>query len=275
MSKGCDYTSNRMSVTALKASGISFVCRYLSGNPGGWKELSLDEAQRLTEGGVLVVSNWETDGKPTNSVAKGEADAKAALDEAIKCGMPAGRPIYFSVDSDVGVASKDAYFQGLCNILGTNRVGVYGSSGLVRHLMGAGLAGWGWRTMSVGWTGGASTAGMQIAQTHQTRIGGIIVDLDDGLTADVGGWLVGGASPDPGPYVLGAYPGHLLRIHMVEGAVKRLQIKLSLNGYPLTQDGSFGPKTEAAVKAFQRAKHLTVDGVVGPQTWAAVAALPK
>lgn len=35
-------------------------------------------------------------------------------------------------------------------------------------------------------------------------------------------------------------------------------------------DGSFGPKTEQAVKSFQKANSCTVDGVVGPQTWEAI-----
>ena len=38
----------------------------------------------------------------------------------------------------------------------------------------------------------------------------------------------------------------------------------------LVVDGIFGPKTEAAVKSFQRGKGLTVDGIVGPRTWAAL-----
>jgi len=32
-------------------------------------------------------------------------------------------------------------------------------------------------------------------------------------------------------------------------------------------DGDFGPKTEAAVKAYQQDRAVNVDGIVGDQTW--------
>ena len=44
--------------------------------------------------------------------------------------------------------------------------------------------------------------------------------------------------------------------------VKQLQVKLGVEAI-----GTFGPKTEAAVIAFQKANGLTADGIVGDGTW--------
>jgi hypothetical protein len=53
-------------------------------------------------------------------------------------------------------------------------------------------------------------------------------------------------------------------------AVRSLQYLLQKSGATLAADGKFGPETDAAVRAFQRAQGLTVDGVVGSQTWQAL-----
>lgn len=53
--------------------------------------------------------------------------------------------------------------------------------------------------------------------------------------------------------------------------VKTLQALLYGYGYNIGGsgvDGSFGPLTDKAVRAYQKAKGLTVDGSVGPKTWA-------
>lgn len=50
-------------------------------------------------------------------------------------------------------------------------------------------------------------------------------------------------------------------------AVLQLQKLLNKLGYGLEEDGSFGPATDAAVRAYQKAHGLEVDGEVGPMTW--------
>jgi peptidoglycan hydrolase-like protein with peptidoglycan-binding domain len=55
--------------------------------------------------------------------------------------------------------------------------------------------------------------------------------------------------------------------------VLELQKALMAAGFnPHGLDGSFGPKTEAALRAFQRAAGIVVDGKAGPQTWGALKA---
>jgi hypothetical protein len=55
-----------------------------------------------------------------------------------------------------------------------------------------------------------------------------------------------------------------------EHPVHTLQYLLRARNHPVTVDGIFGPKTDAAVRAFQVEKHLTIDGIVGPKTWSAL-----
>lgn len=53
--------------------------------------------------------------------------------------------------------------------------------------------------------------------------------------------------------------------------VAAIQEALKITGhYAGRVDGAFGPKTEAAVLAFQRDVGIDVDGVVGPMTWAEI-----
>jgi hypothetical protein len=58
-----------------------------------------------------------------------------------------------------------------------------------------------------------------------------------------------------------------LLLHSTGNDVRVLQKALGVE-----VDGMFGPKTRAAVKAFQKKNKLVVDGKVGPMTWAKLAA---
>ncbi len=71
--------------------------------------------------------------------------------------------------------------------------------------------------------------------------------------------------------------GRLLRLaspYMRGEDVRDVQWALERDGFPPgTPDGIYGPKTQNAVIAFQRAKSLQADGVVGPKTTAALGGL--
>lgn len=52
--------------------------------------------------------------------------------------------------------------------------------------------------------------------------------------------------------------------------VKALQVALNAKGYKLPVNGSFGPQTEVAVKAWQKKQGLPTTGVAAGRTWAAL-----
>ena len=65
---------------------------------------------------------------------------------------------------------------------------------------------------------------------------------------------------------------NVLSLNASGTAVSNLQKDLTTLGYYYAQiTGHYGPKTEAAVKAFQKAKGLTADGVAGAKTLSAIA----
>jgi len=94
-------------------------------------------------------------------------------------------------------------------------------------------------------------------------------DMDDFRSSVAA--ILNGNAPAPAliPSVEPVGPGNpvgrpTLRRGATGDLVKKVQAKVGVN-----VDGSFGPKTEAAVRAFQRANSLVPDGIVGPNTWAA------
>lgn len=70
--------------------------------------------------------------------------------------------------------------------------------------------------------------------------------------------------------------GPLLKNGSTGSDVRRLQrllVMIKLLDY-LGIDGSFGPKTEQAVRSFQSGSGLAADGIVGDKTWSALPADP-
>lgn len=113
--------------------------------------------------------------------------------------MPATRPIYFTVDTDVPPARVLPYFAGLAQVLQPTRIGVYGSAAVVNYLVAHGHAGYGWRTLSTGWSGGADTTHANLVQTRIGRFAGVSIDLNYAVGADYGQWMPGRAPDPPAP----------------------------------------------------------------------------
>ncbi|MCL2572546.1 MAG: peptidoglycan-binding protein [Defluviitaleaceae bacterium] len=79
--------------------------------------------------------------------------------------------------------------------------------------------------------------------------------------------------PPPPENIWPSFSGVILRRGMQGSSVRLVQERLNILGADprLTEDGIFGPMTEAAVMAFQRQRGLNVDGVIGLMTWDALA----
>lgn len=87
-----------------------------------------------------------------------------------------------------------------------------------------------------------------------------------------GGVLIDGATVPSGPGPLPSYTlgSRVLRKDMRGTDVAEAQRLLTSRGFATSADGDFGAKTDAAVKAFQKARWLDADGEVGPDTLASL-----
>lgn len=87
----------------------------------------------------------------------------------------------------------------------------------------------------------------------------------------LGIWTSGGPDPAPAPNPAPINTGALLQYGSTGPAVAVLQTGFnkvfpSYPGLPLAVDGDFGPRTQAAVREFQRRVGIDADGIVGPIT---------
>jgi len=123
----------------------------------------------------------------------------------------------------------------------------------------------------IAWPSAVPPSPAQLGPWHRWRFwqwGQRAVDKDayNGTAAELAAWL----HATPAPPVPAAPP--VLRVGDSGQWVKTLQHDLNTHGASpaLVVDGSFGPKTLAAVYAFQKTHGLTGDGIVGPVTWRAL-----
>jgi hypothetical protein len=200
--RGLDYAWSRPSSPQdLRAAGYTFVVRYLSYDTTG-KNLTANEAQGLLAAGIDIVSNWEWGANDAlQGYSTGRTQAQQAQALAAGCGMPPGRPIYFSVDFDVAEAQQAAindYFDGVASVLGIDGVGAYGGYYAIQRLFDAGKIRWGWQTYA--WSGGQWEPRAQLRQIqNDVTVAGAAGDIDQSVADDFGQWGPGAPSSPPPP----------------------------------------------------------------------------
>src|ERR1041385_3226647 len=189
--RGIDYAWSRpSSPQALHAAGYTFAARYLSYDTTG-KNLSAGEARDLFGAGIDVVANWEGGANDALSgFSTGASEARDAAAQAAAAGMPADRPIYFSVDFDASPgqqAAIDSYFDGVASVLGVDRTGAYAGYYVIQRLFDHGKIKWGWQTYA--WSGGQWEPRAQLRQIQNgVRVAGCDSDIDESVAADFGQW---------------------------------------------------------------------------------------
>ncbi|OXR46682.1 putative peptidoglycan hydrolase [Nocardia cerradoensis] len=193
MRLGLDYAGGRPDPQAIRAAGYDFVVRYLSdGGPGlPGKLLTPDEADGLRRAGVDIVANWETTAnRMLGGFPAGQYDATLALAQAQACGMPTGRPIYFSADWDAAEDEQgpiDDYLRGAASVLGAENVGIYGGYWPASRALNDQTAQWEWQTDA--WSGGNTDDRRKMHQRiEQVWVDGVQCDVNEAVVDDFGQW---------------------------------------------------------------------------------------
>lgn len=186
MVNGAD-ASSVVTSAQMRAMGLSFVGRYFSQWPS--KNLTRGEVVDLGSNGFNLFSIYEDDINDwTRDYNGGVDNARRYLAQAAMLGVPLNRPAFFAVDTDVDPNEPrlHGYFKGISDTLGSMRRGCYGSTAVLRALKNANLIDYTFRTMSIGWRGGAGNPGeFNITQTGYINNA---FDRDATATGDFGQW---------------------------------------------------------------------------------------
>jgi hypothetical protein len=193
---GVDYSFNPPAIEHMVNEGIDFVVRYLPFDGDEGKGIRLDELQKLHANNIAVAFVMQRRGNSREYMGRsnGITDAKIAERALAQLGVPDDRPVYFAVDFDAKPEDQlviDTYLLGAAEVLGPERVGVYGGYHVAKRCRENRSARWFWQTYA--WSGDNDLVGRHIFQ-HKNGIqwGGGEVDFNraDG-SRDFGAWLPG------------------------------------------------------------------------------------
>lgn len=199
-----DFSAGFPSGKAIKAAGHVGVVSYISPPRENWmkaKPLTKAKVDEYRAAGLRIATVWQYGGAANpdamRGAAGGKADALAAKKKLAEIGMP-DAPVFFAVDFDITLDQWNNtavhYFRAACNVLGRQRVGIYGHSravawaqedGVVADLGGGRCLGWVTRSWSLGETG-SDYAVLYQREHNVPGPSGVQIDVNDVYHAEWG-----------------------------------------------------------------------------------------
>lgn len=193
MAEGVDYSFSVPSAAGLAAAGKTFAGRYVG--PGSGKFLTPAERDALFAHGidVFLLAEGNAD-SAAGGYTVGVQHAQMANNHARQLGAPDSTVIYFAVDYDVQpkewVGPRE-YLRGACDVLGRDRVGVYGSYNVMAWAQRDAVAAWFFQTYA--WSAGQWFTGNHVEQyLNGVNLAGGDVDLCRSMVSYFGQWPANG-----------------------------------------------------------------------------------
>jgi hypothetical protein len=192
--KVVDYASgfDRSTPSKLKKHGVKVVVRYVGYQSGkyAWKNLTKSEAVALRKEGIDIVAVYETNARwMKGGYHAGIKAAKIAKADVIANGGPKDAFVYFACDEDAAYTTQvNAALRGAAQVLGRDKVGIYGSYTVVDSALKTRSAAKGWQTMA--WSRGKVAKDIALYQTIKTSAGDLDLNYDSNLAKkdDIGQW---------------------------------------------------------------------------------------
>lgn len=199
--EGVDYSWARPGGATLKRAGKHFAVRYLYPDGQGGKGLDPGELADLLGNGVDVALVYESYvARPKEGRAAGQEDARISQGEINRLGLPKNTPVYFAVDWDATPGEQgviDEYLRGAADVIGIDRVGVYGGYHVVKRCQQNGTARWLWQTYA--WSGGNVLPGIHLYQYRNGQNLNGAVDYCQALQDNYGQQSKFGGAQPPQP----------------------------------------------------------------------------
>lgn len=199
-----DFSAAVPKAADIKAAGHTGAVCYASPARETWmkaKPITKAVVDSYRAAGLQIAAVWQYGGASSPDAMRGAAGGRAdalAADAALKAAGLTGHPVYFAVDFDITLQQWNQtavhYFRSACDVLGRQRVGIYGHSravawaqedGVVADLGGGRCLGWVTRSWSQGETG-ADYAALYQGTHNVSGPSGVQVDVNTVYTAQWG-----------------------------------------------------------------------------------------